>query len=62
MRRASAPHGLWHFDKAATYARTLSDEALLRFDALVSRTGGEAVMSIRLARPLAREDYVLVVV
>jgi glutathione S-transferase len=61
MHRASAPHGLWHFDKAAAYARSLAGEAKSRFDSLVSRTGGEPVMSIRLARPMKREDYVLVV-
>jgi glutathione S-transferase len=61
MRRASAPHGLWHFDKAATCARDLTGEARSRFDALVGRTGGERVMAIRLARPLRRQDYVLVV-
>jgi hypothetical protein len=61
VQRASAPHGLWHFDKAAAYARTLSGDAKSRFDALVGRTSGERVMSIRLARPMLREDYVLVV-
>ena len=60
VQRASSPHGLWHFDKAAAYARALSGEAKSRFDSLVSRTGGERVMAIRLARPMRREDYVLV--
>jgi glutathione S-transferase len=60
MHRASAPHGLWHFDKAAAYARALSGQARERFDALVQRTGGEQVMAITLARPMKREDYVLV--
>jgi glutathione S-transferase len=59
-RRASAPHGLWHFDKAACHARNLDGEARARFDALLQRTGGERVMAIRLARPLKRENYVLV--
>jgi glutathione S-transferase len=60
VHRASAPHGLWHFDRAAAYARALTGAARSRFDALVSRTAGEAVMSIRLARPMVRDDYVLV--
>jgi glutathione S-transferase len=60
IRRASSPHGLWHFDKAAAYARALTGEARSRFDALVHRTGGERVMSIRLPRPMTRRDYVLV--
>lgn len=60
VHRASAPHGLWHFDKAAAYARALTGQARTRFDALVQRTGGEQVMAIKLARPMKREDYVLV--
>jgi hypothetical protein len=60
VHRASAPHGLWHFDKATAYARALTGAARSRFDALASRTGGGSVMSIRLARPMVRDDYVLV--
>jgi glutathione S-transferase len=60
VHRASAPQGLWHFDRAASHARALRGEALARFTALVQRTGGEQVMAIRLARPLRRENYVLV--
>jgi glutathione S-transferase len=61
MSRSSSPHGLWHFDKAAAHARALTGDAKTRFDALVARTGGDRVMAIRLARPMARRDYVLVV-
>jgi glutathione S-transferase len=60
VHRASSPHGLWHFDKAAAWARALSGEPRRRFDALVRRTGGEDVMAIKLDRPMKREDYVLV--
>jgi glutathione S-transferase len=60
VQRASAPHGLWHFDKAAGYARALEGEARSRFDDLMRRTGGESTMAIRLARPMKREDYTLV--
>jgi len=60
VHRASAPHGLWHFDKAASYGRALGGEARARFTALVHRTGGEHVMAIELSRPLKRENYVLV--
>jgi len=60
IHRISLPLGLWHFDKAAAYARALSGEPRARFDALVQRTGGEHVMAIALARPMTREDYVLV--
>lgn len=60
VQRASAPHGLWHFDKAAAYARALTGDAHERFEALVHHTGGERVMAIRLGRPMTRQDYVLV--
>jgi len=60
VHRSSQPHGLWHFDKAASYARCLRGEARERFAALVRRTGGEVAMAIELARPMKREDYVLV--
>jgi glutathione S-transferase len=60
VARRSAPHALWHFDKAAAHARALTGDAKNRFDALVQRTGGERVMAIRLARPMTRRDYVLV--
>ena len=60
IHRASAPHGLWHFDKAASHARALLGTARERFDDLVRRLRGEEVMSIRLARPLERRNYVLV--
>ncbi len=60
IRRFSAPHSLWHFEKASALARSLTGEAAQRFAALMERTGGEATMSIRLARPMCRKDYVLV--
>jgi glutathione S-transferase len=60
VHRASAPHGLWHFDRAASCGRALGGEALARFTALVQRTGGDKVMAIKLARPLKRENYRLV--
>lgn len=60
MRRHSAPHTLWHFDRAADHARTLEGEAKRRFSALTRRTGGEAVMGLRLPRPLQRDNYALV--
>jgi glutathione S-transferase len=60
LRRASAPQTLWHFERAAALARALEGDARARFDALLERTGGAQVMAIRLARPLRRDDYVLV--
>jgi len=52
---------LWHFDKVLSRARAPSGAAKARFDALVQGTGGESVMALTLARPLKRENYVLVV-
>lgn len=60
MRRMSAPHGLWHFDRAAGYARGLSGAARGRLDALLARTGGGEAMALTLARPMTRKDYALV--
>jgi glutathione S-transferase len=60
IERASAPQTLWHFEKAASLARALQGGARERFDALMNRVGGHAAMSLRLARPIVRQDYVLV--
>jgi len=60
IHRASAPHALWHFDRAASYARAMDGNAHARFRTLLQRVGGERVMAIRLARPLKRENYTLV--
>jgi glutathione S-transferase len=60
IRSAGAVQALWHFDKALTHAQALTGAAKAQFDALVQRTGGERVIAITLARPLKRENYVLV--
>ncbi len=60
VKRASAPHGLWHFERAASLARELQGEARASFDALVQRLGGSDVMQIRTSRPMRREDDALV--
>jgi hypothetical protein len=60
VNRASAPHGLWHFERGASLARELCGESRARFDALVQRLGGGDVMQIRTSRPLRREDDALV--
>jgi glutathione S-transferase len=54
------PHMLWHFDRAVVSASELSGEALERWNALLERTGGQQVMALELARPLRRENNVLV--
>jgi glutathione S-transferase len=60
MRRQCAPQALWHFDKAASLARGLAGPSLDRWNALMQRTGGEPVMAISLARPVAHRKNVLV--
>jgi hypothetical protein len=60
VRAASTPHALWHFALASAESRALAGPARARFDALVERLGGSEVMRIRLARPLARRNYALV--
>ncbi len=60
IRRASAPHTVWHFDKAASHAMGLVGKSAEALAALLKRTGGEWVMAVALARPLQRRDYVLV--
>lgn len=60
VRRDSAPHGLWLFDRAARLARTLEGDAHLRLDALLAATGGRETMSIDVGRAMKREDCQLV--
>lgn len=60
VRRASAPHALWHFSKATACAGAIEGDAAVRFAALVARNAGEQTMAIKLTRPLRRQDYVLV--
>ncbi len=60
MLRGSMPHGLWHFEQAASEARALSGTARAGFESLLERLGGGDMMRVRLTRPLQRQDYVLV--
>jgi glutathione S-transferase len=60
LQRASMPYSLWRFVQASGAAAALDGAARLRFDDLVERLGGGAAMALRLARPLLRQDHVLV--
>ena len=60
MRRQCAPQALWHFDRAASLARGLAGSSRDRWHGLMQRTGGEPVMAIALARPIAHSNNVLV--
>lgn len=57
---ASAPRTLWNFHSAAAAARELNGDDRERWHALLARTGGEQVMALELARPMLRENNVLV--
>ena len=60
MMRASAPNGLWLLDKALAVNTAMDGAAAERSQALIARTDGDAVMAIRLARGMRRDDYALV--
>jgi glutathione S-transferase len=60
VERACAPQALWHFQRATDRARALEGRSAEAFAALLERTGGEAMMGLRLSRPIRRQDYVLV--
>ena len=60
VRRSCSPQSLWHFHRAASCARALEGDAGERWRALVTRTGGDQVMALALARPMRRKDDVLV--
>jgi hypothetical protein len=60
MTRHCAPQSLWHFAKSAQLARGFEGAVLNRWRDLLERTGGTEVMSIELARPMKRLDYLLV--
>ena len=60
VQRASAVHGLWLFQKAQDAANAVSGDAKQKMDAWVERTGGQAVMDLRLPRALERQNNLLV--
>lgn len=60
VQRASAVHGLWMFQLAQDPANALSGDAEQKLAAWVERTGGQAVMDLRLPRALERQNNVLV--
>ena len=60
MERGSQPHSLWHIARAQAAAETLDKDAASRLSTLLDRTGGGPLMAIRTARPIIRDDNVLV--
>lgn len=59
--RNSAPQALWHFSKFQEQLARCQGDAQDVIWALLRRVGGEAASSLRLARPILRRNYVLVV-
>jgi len=60
VQRASAVHGLWLFQAAQEVANALSGDAKQKLAAWVERTGGQAVMDLRMPRAIERQNNVLV--
>lgn len=58
--RGSAPHALWMFAAALDRAAGLQDDARIRFEALLNRTGGTAAFALSLDRAMVRRDSILV--
>lgn len=60
MERASQPHSLWHLARAQALAAALEGADAARLASLLDRIGGAEVMAISTARPIKRENNVLV--
>lgn len=60
IEKGCAPQTLWHFDRAAAWARAARGTEQVRLSGLIEQLGGHSVGDLQLATPLRREDYVLV--
>ncbi len=60
VQRASAVHGLWLFQTAQDTALAMSSDAGQNLAGLLKRTGGQAVMDLRLPRAMERRNNLLV--
>jgi glutathione S-transferase len=60
IHRASAVHGLWLLQLVQAEARDMPTDSLEQLQALLARTGGNDVMSLRLKREMVRRNNVLV--
>jgi glutathione S-transferase len=58
--RRSAVHALWMFAAIKAVAEAMDADSRARFDALLDRTDGTATMALALARPMRRDDNILV--
>jgi len=60
VQRASAVHALWLFQRTQDDAQAVSGEAKQKLAVCIERTGGQAVMDLRLPRALKRQNNLLV--
>ena len=60
VQRASAVHGLWLLQNALDAMQAMPADATTSLTALLTRTGGQSVMNLRLPRPLTRLNNLLV--
>lgn len=60
VQRASAVHGLWLFQTVQDTALAVSSDAGQNLAVLLKRTGGQAVMDLRLPRAIERQNNLLV--
>ena len=60
VQRASAVHGLWLFQAAQDTALAMSSDAGQNLAGLLKRTGGQAVMDLRLPHAIERQNNLLV--
>jgi len=60
VQRASAVHGLWLLQNAQDAMQAMPADATTSLTALLTRTGGQSVMNLRLPRPLTRLNNLLV--
>jgi glutathione S-transferase len=58
--RGSQPHMLWMLSAAQAHYAALTPDAKIRADELLDRTGGSAIVALRLDRRMERQNNVLV--
>ena len=59
VERSSAPHALWHFSRFQEQLVSCAGEARDTLMPLLEQLGGEKTCSIKLTRPLIRQNYAL---
>jgi glutathione S-transferase len=60
MRRACHVHSIWQLQRAQNAAAQVTEDATLRLDAMLKRTGGKDLFALKTNHPIERCDNVLV--